>query len=139
MPTQTQITTQPVLGPFPTQPVTPGSLNLVFTPVDTVNGNYFAADPFSYFSQAPGNFPQGSIGGDVLLVWNNTGGSVAFTLTSQTDSAGRSADGSLAPYQIAANTIMAFKFSSFNGWADGSGFVYPQCAVAGVQIAVLQR
>jgi hypothetical protein len=139
MPTQTLIATQPVLGPYPTQPVAPNSLNLAFTAVDIVNGNYFVADPFSYLSQAPGNFPQGSIGGDVLLVWNNTAGSVAFNLTSQPDGAGRQADGSLAPYQIPANTIMAFKFSAIAGWADGSGFIYMSCAVAGVLVAVLQR
>jgi hypothetical protein len=139
MPTQTLIATQPVQGPYPAQPVAPNSLNLVFTPADVVNGNYFVADPFSYQSTSPGVAPQGSIGGDVLLVWNNTGGSVAFTLTSQPDSAGRSADGSLAPYQIAANTIAAFKFSDFEGWEDNSGFVYIQCAVAGVSFAILQR
>lgn len=134
MPTQTLIPTQPVQGPFPTQPVAASSLTVTFTASDTVNGNYFVADPLSFNSPAVG-----SVGGDILLVQNTNAGTAAFTLTSQPDSAGRSADGSLSPYQLDANSITAFKFSDFDGWVDISGNVYISCAASGVSFAILQR
>jgi hypothetical protein len=136
-PTQTLIPTQAVQGPYPTQPVAPPALGVTFTPSDTVNGNYFVADPVT---PAPQGYSSAlTTGGDILLVQNTNAGTAAFTLTSQPDSAGRSADGSLAPYQLPANSISAFKFSDFNGWADGSGFVYIQCLATGVSFAILQR
>src|SRR5271168_1781423 len=111
MPSQTLIATQPIQGPYPVEPVSPSSLSVVFTAADNVNGNYFVADPLT-------PLPQGTVGGDILLVQNTNVGTAAFTLTSQPDSAGRSADSSLAPYQLPANSITAFKFSDFDGWVD---------------------
>jgi len=133
----TLIPTQAVQGPFPTQPVTPPVLSVTFTPSDTANGNYFVADPVTPFPQ--GYSSALTAGGDVLLVQNTNAGTAAFTLTSQPDSAGRSADGSLSPYQLPANSITAFKFSDFDGWVDISGNVYISCAASGVSFAILQR
>src|SRR5271167_2460149 len=113
----TLIPTQAVQGPYPTQPVPAASLDLVFTPADIANGNYFVADPFTLL-------PQGVVGGDVLLVWNNSVAPLQFSIQSQPDDAGRQADGSVSPYTIAANTISAFKFSQFTGWQDANGHVY---------------
>jgi hypothetical protein len=136
MPTQTQVATQPIVGPYPTLPVGATSLDLVFTAADPVNGNYFTADQFSYLSQAPGNFPQGSIGGDYLLMWNQSGSPVTVTLTSQPVN-GRTGD--ITSYTIAANTISAFKFSNLAGWQDGTSNVYLLASSASLFLAVLQR
>src|SRR5208282_2358985 len=137
MPTQTQVTTQPVAGPYPaTLPVPATSLDLVFTAADPVNGNYFAADQFSYISTAPGISPQGSIGGDVLLIWNQAGSPATVTITSQPLN-GRSGD--IVSYSVAANTISAFKFSDLAGWQDNLANVYLQASAATVFLAVLQR
>jgi len=126
------IATQPVKGPYPAQPVPATSLDLVFTPADPANGNYFVADPIT-------PLPQGVIGGDVLLVWNTTVAPLQFSIQSQPDAAGRQADGSVSPYTIAANTISAFKFSQFAGWEDASGNVYVSSPSASVLFAIAQR
>jgi hypothetical protein len=137
MPTQTQVTTQPIAGPYPaTLPVPATSLDLVFTAADPVNGNYFTADQFSYQSQAAGISPQGSIGGDYILLWNQGGAPATVTITSQPLN-GRSGD--IVSYSIAANTISAFKFSSLAGWQDNLANVYLLASAATVFIAVLQR
>src|SRR5271157_3793851 len=128
----TLIATQAVQGPYPAQPVPAASLDLVFTPADIANGNYFVADPTTLL-------PAGIVGGDVLLVWNTTVAPLQFSLQSQPDSAGRSADSSLAPYTIAPNTISAFKFSQFAGWEDASGNVYISSPSASVLFAITKR
>jgi hypothetical protein len=137
MPTQTLIATQPIVGPYPTLPVAPTSLDLVFTAADPVNGNYFVADQFSYLSQAPGNFPLGSIGGDYILVWNQAGAPATVTFTSQPDAQGRTGD--ITTYTVAANTISALKLSALKGWQDNSSNVYLLASAATVFLAVLQR
>jgi len=137
MPTQTPIATQPIAGPYPaTLPVPAASLDLVFTAADPVNGNYFTADQFSYISAAAGINPQGSIGGDYILLWNQAGAPATVTITSQPLN-GRSGD--IVSYSIAANTISAFKFSELKGWQDNLANVYLLASAATVFIAVLQR
>ena len=51
----TLIYTQPINGPVVSVPLTAGALDIVWTPADTVNGNYFIWD---------------SPNGDILLAWN---------------------------------------------------------------------
>ena len=129
----TQIATQTVQGPYPSLPVAPTSLDLVFTPADIANGNFFVADtPITVR-------PEGVYGGDVLLVWNTTAGALQFSLASQPDAQGRNGDGSTAPYTIAANTISAFKLSQITGWADGSNNIYVSSPSASVLFAILKR
>jgi hypothetical protein len=137
MPTQTLIATQPIVGPYPSLPVAPASLDLVFTAADPVNGNYFVADQFSYISAAPGNLPLGSIGGDYILVWNQAGAPATVTFTSQPDAQGRTGD--ITTYSVAANTISALKLSNLTGWQDGTHNVYVQASAATVFFAILQR
>jgi hypothetical protein len=129
MPTQTLVATQAVQGPYPSLPVTAASLDLVFSAVDAVNGNYFVADPITQ------NGPQGTIGGDVLLVSNPTGAPLTITFTSQPLN-GRSGD--ITSYSIGAGVTSAFKYSLLAGWADGSNFVY-FLAAAGLLVAILKR
>lgn len=126
---QTQITTQPIVGPYPVVPVAAASLDLAFTAVDAVNGNYFVADPLLL------NLAQGSVGGDVLLVDNPTAGALTITFTSQPLN-GRSGD--IASYSVGAGVTSAFKYSQLVGWADVSGNVY-FLAQAGLTVAILQR
>jgi|SRR5271157_2191821 len=130
-PTQTLIATQPVVGPYPSLPVGANSLNLIFTAVDAVNGNYFVADNNPVTVR-----PEGTFGGDVLLVNNPTGGALGITFNSQSDAQGRTGD--IAAYSVPANTIAAFKYSNLVGWADISGYVY-FAGVAGLTVAILQR
>jgi hypothetical protein len=125
----TQIPTQAVQGPYPTLPVTPTSLDLVFTAADIANGNFFVANPVT-------SLPVGNIGGDVLLVWNNTAGALAFSISSQPLN-GRTGD--VTSYTIAANTISAFKFSSLAGWTDANGNVFISSPSASVLFAITQR
>jgi hypothetical protein len=133
----TQIATQPIVGPYPALPVAPASLDLVFTAADPVNGNYFTADQFSYIASYPGAAPQGSIGGDYILVWNQTGAPATVTFTSQPDAQGRTGD--ITTYSVAANTISALKLSALSGWQDGTNKVFVQASAATVFFAILQR
>jgi len=129
MPTQTLVATQPVVGPYPALPVGAGSLDITFTAVDAVNGNYFVAStPLSIR-------PEGTIGGDILLVNNPTGGALSISFTSQPLN-GRSGD--ISTYSVGAGVTSAFKYSQLAGWADGSSFVY-FAAQAGLTVAVLAR
>jgi hypothetical protein len=130
MPTQTLVATQPVQGPYPSLPVTAASLDLNFSAVDAVNGNYFVADQIAF-----NNGAQGTIGGDVLLVSNPTGGPLTISFTSQPLN-GRSGD--ITAYSVGAGVTSAFKFSQLAGWADNSSFVY-FLAQAGLLVAILKR
>jgi hypothetical protein len=126
----TQVVTQNPVGPYPVLPVAALALDIVFVAVDAVNGNYFQADnnPVSVR-------PEGTIGGDLLLVNNPTGAPLAITFTSQPLN-GRSGD--ITTYSVSANTISAFKYSNLVGWADGTGKVFFTGA-AGLTVAALQR
>jgi hypothetical protein len=141
MPTQTQIATQPIAGPYPALPVGAGSLDLVFTAADPVNGNYFVADQFSYNSSAPGIVPAGSIGGDYILVWNTDTNPHNFGLASVPVN-GRSGDvgGGLTPsYVVGAGVVSAFKLSQLAGWQDAFSNVLFKADSALVKFAILQR
>jgi hypothetical protein len=126
----TQVPTQAVQGPYPTLPVAPASLDLTFTAVDAVNGNFFLADPVPF-----NNGAQGTIGGDVLLVTNPTGGPLTITFTSQPLN-GRSGD--ITSYSIGAGLTSAFKYSLLSGWTDISGNVF-FTAQAGLLVAITKR
>ena len=132
MPTQTLIATQPGVGPFPTLPVGAGSLALVFTAADAVNGNYFIADKLTLVPSQP----TGSIGGDILVAQNTDAAPHNLTFKSQPDAQGRSGD---ITYSIAAGEISYFQFSQLVGWQDGSGFVYVSADNALVKFAIVQR
>ena|SRR5579863_1558252 len=124
----TQVPTQAIAGPYPSLPVGLAALDLTLTAVDAVNGNYFTANAVS-------NLPQGSIGGDILLVSNPTGGALTITFTSQPLN-GRSGD--ITTYSVGAGVHSAFKYSQLAGWADANGNVF-FTAAAGLLVAVLQR
>ena len=126
----TQVVTQNPVGPYPNLPVGAASLDIVFSAVDAVNGNYFQADgnPVSVR-------PEGTIGGDVLLVNNPTGGALTITFTSQPLN-GRSGD--ITAYSVGAGVTSAFKYSNLVGWADVNGKVF-FTAQAGLLVAALQR
>src|ERR1700674_5008366 len=119
MPTQTRIAVQPIVGPYPSLPVGAGSLDLVFTPVDAINGNYFVANPVTTVG-----LPDG-LGGNILLVSNPAGGSpptpLTITFMSQPLN-GRSGD--IVSYSVGLGMTSAFKYSQLVGWADANGFVY---------------
>jgi hypothetical protein len=125
----TLIATQAVQGPYPTNPVTAPTLDLTFTAADVANGNYFVGDSVT-------TFPQGSVGGDVLLVTNTDTGAHTITFTSQPLN-GRSAD--ISSYSVGAGVTSAFKYSQLAGWADASGNVYFTATSALMLVAVLQR
>jgi hypothetical protein len=125
----TQVATQNPVGPYPSLPVGAGSLDLTLTAVDSVNGNYFIADPVSVL-------PQGSIGGDTLLVYNPTAGALVITFTSQPLN-GRSGD--IAAYSVGAGVLSAFKFSSFSGWALNPTNQVFFTGAAGLLVAIIQR
>jgi hypothetical protein len=129
MPSQTLVTTQAIQGPYPSLPVPATALDLTFTAVDAVNGNYFQADPLAVF-------PAGTIGGDILLVSNPTSGPLTITFTSQPDAQGRSGD--IATYTVGAGVTSAFKYSQIVGWADANGYVY-FLGTAGLLVAILKR
>lgn len=132
MPTQTIIEPQVVQGPYPSLPAGEGSLDLVFTAVDAVNGNYFFADPVSDLSQD-------IIGGYVLLVTNTGEGSppgpLTITFTSQPIN-GRSGD--ITSYSVGVGVTSAFKYSQLAGWADVDNLVY-FLAQAGLLVAIVTR
>src|ERR1700675_970919 len=102
----TQIAVQPVAGPYPALPVGAGTLDIVFTAVDAVNGNFFVADPVTNVG-----LPSG-LGGNVLLVSNPAGGSppnigpLTITFASQPDAAGRGGD--IASYSVGLGVTSAF-------------------------------
>jgi len=121
----TLIATQAVQGPYPTLPIAPTGLDLAFTAVDAVNGNYFVADQSA---AGVGN-------GDILVVNNPTGGALTITFTSQPLN-GRSGD--IATYSVGAGVHSAFKYSQIAGWADANGFVY-FTAAAGLTVVILKR
>jgi hypothetical protein len=129
MPTQTLIATQSIAGPYPALPVGAAALDLVFTAVDAVNGNYFVAD------QVQPAF-NGTLGGDIILVFNPTGGALTISFTSQPDAAGRKGD--ITTYSVGAGVISALKLSQLVGWEDVSNFVY-FLGAAGLTVAVLKR
>jgi hypothetical protein len=137
----TPIATQPIVGPYPSLPVGAASLDLVFTAADPVNGNNIVADQLSYNSYAPGILPLGSIGGDIILVWNTDTNPHNFGLASQPVN-GRTGDvgGGLTPsYAVGAGVISAFKLSQLAGWQDGTNNVYFKADSALVKFAILQR
>lgn len=125
----TQIAVQPIVGPYPALPVAASSLDLVFSAVDAVNGNFFVADQIS------SNLPGGTIGGDILLVNNPTVGALTITFTSQPLN-GRSGD--ITAYSVGAGVTSAFKYSQLVGWADVSNSVF-FTAQAGLLVAALKR
>jgi hypothetical protein len=126
----TQVVTQNPVGPYPNLPVAALALDIAFVAVDAANGNYFQGDgnPVSVR-------PEGTIGGDVLLVSNPTGGALTITFTSQPLN-GRSGD--ITIYSVGAGVTSAFKYSNLVGWADGMGKVF-FTGQAGLLVAVLAR
>lgn len=126
---QTLVPTQPIVGPYPSLPVGAASLDLVFTAVDAVNGNYFVANG------VVADLPSGSIGGDILLVLNPTAGALTITFASQPLN-GRSGD--ITAYSVGAGVLSAFKYSKLVGWADANSNVFFTGQV-GLTVAVLQR
>lgn len=125
----TQVPVQPIVGPYPTLPVAAASLDIVFTAVDAVNGNFFTANGIA------SDLPSGTIGGDILLVLNPTLGALNITFTSQPLN-GRSGD--ITTYSVGAGVHSAFKYSKLVGWADVNSNVF-FTADAGLTVAVLQR
>jgi hypothetical protein len=126
----TLIATQAVQGPYPTNPVVAPTLDLTFTAADVSNGNYFVGDPVT------SSLPQGSVGGDVLLVTNTDTAAHTITFTSQPLN-GRSYD--ITSYSVGAGVTSAFKYSQLAGWADVSGNVYFTATSALLLVAVLKR
>jgi hypothetical protein len=124
----TQIVPQPIVGPYPTLPVTAASLDLAFVAAD-VTGNFFTADQISVTVGA------GSIGGDILLVWNTDAAPHNLTISSQPLN-GRTGD--ITSYVVGAGVISAFKFSQLAGWQSGSTVTFT-ADNALVKLAVLTR
>lgn len=125
----TQVPVQNPVGPYPTLPVAPTSLDIAFTAVDAVNGNFFSANQISV------TLPASTAGGDILLVNNPTGGALTITFTSQPLN-GRSGD--ITTYSVGAGLTSAFKYSQLVGWQDANNNVF-FTAAAGLLVAVLQR
>jgi hypothetical protein len=124
----TQIAPQPVVGPYPSFPVAPASLDLVFAAAD-VSGNFFTADQIAV------TVGSGSIGGDILLVWNTDTNPHNLTISSQPLN-GRTGD--ITSYAVGAGVISAFKFSQLAGWQNGTT-VSLTADSALVKLAVLTR
>jgi hypothetical protein len=132
----TPIITQPMVGPYPTLPLAPASLDLTFTSADNVNGNSFTADPL--VTVVPqGTITGSTVGGNLILVWNTDTNPHNITITSQPDAAGRSGD--IATYTVGAGVHSAFKLSQVLGWADGFGNVTLTADNPLVKLAVIQR
>lgn len=104
MPTQTLITAQTLVGPYPSLPVATNLLDLVWITADIVNGNYFIANQ-----------------SNTLLVWNTDVVPHNLTIMTQPDHAGRSGDA--LSYVVGAGVISGFNFSKLVGWADEDGNV----------------
>lgn len=126
----TQITVNPVVGPYPSLPVGAGSLNLTFTNADVANGNFYAADPTVTKSG-------GIVGGDIILVWNTDTNPHQITFQSQPDSNSRSGD--ITNYVVVAGVIAAFRISDLNGWGDNQNQVFLTGDSNLLMIAVLRR
>jgi hypothetical protein len=131
MPSQTLVPTQAVQGPYPSLPVAATSLDITLQAVDPTNGNYFVADPIL------NTFSSGSIGGDLLIVYNTTDSPATITFTSQPDAQGRSGD--IASYTVGAGVLSAFEYSQLVGWTDVNGYVYFLGSAVGLLVAVLKR
>jgi hypothetical protein len=80
-----------------------GDLTVSFAS-DIVNGNSFAAT-----------------GREIILAYNSDTVAHTFTVTSQPDSLGRTAD--IAAYSVAAGAVAAIEASVLNGWINSSGNV----------------
>jgi len=106
----TEITVQPVVGPYPAVPVAAASLDLACVAAD-VTGNFFTADQIAV------TVGSGSVGGDILLVWNTDTNPHNLSISSQPLN-GRSGD--ITSYAVGAGVISAFKFSQLAGWQLGS-------------------
>jgi hypothetical protein len=129
----TLMLTQSVVGPYPTLPLPPASLDLVFNAADNVNGNFFTADPPIIINPATGT----TIGGDIILVWNTDTNPHNLTITSQPDVAGRVGD--ITTYVVGAGVISAFRLSQVVGWTNISGAVTLSADSPLVKIAIIQR
>lgn len=117
--TRTAVTPQTLKGPYPGT-VSANDLLVTWTAADAVNFNQFAAN-----------------GNEILLVWNTDVGAQTITLTSKTDSFGRSGD--ISAYSMATNTVHAFNFRNANsGWVQSDGNVYFQASSANVKFAVIR-
>lgn len=117
--TRTAVTPQTLKGPY-TGTVNANDLLVTWTAADAVNLNQFLAN-----------------GNEILLVWNTDVSSQTITLTSRTDSFGRSGD--VSAYSMATNTVHAFNFrNASSGWVQADGNVYFQASSANVKFAVIR-
>jgi hypothetical protein len=127
----TPIATQAAAGPYVSTPVGAGSLDLTWTAADTGNGNLFAVDlPLSIR-------PEGTIGGDILLMWNTDAAPHTVTISSVVDDKMRTGD--ITAYSIGAGVISAFNFSQIVGWANNSSQVLFLANSNLVKFAIVKR
>jgi hypothetical protein len=117
----TPITTQPVIGPYNSTPVSALGLNITFTTADVANGNCFAADSE----------------GDILIAWNTDTSSHTLTISSQPDSPFLRT-GDVTAYALGAGLIAMWDFSSQSGWVDLFGNINFSASSATVKFAVIQ-
>jgi hypothetical protein len=108
------------VGPYPAGGVVGATaLNLVETACDTVNGNSFIMT-----------------GHEVLLLHNTDASAHTVTLSSASDSKGRSGD--ITTYSIPANTIAVFDFrGGLEGWQQSDGTVHFTGVSALIKAAIL--
>jgi hypothetical protein len=101
---------------------------LTFVAAD-ITGNFFTADQIAVTVGA------GSIGGDILLVWNTDAAPHNLTIASQPLN-GRTGD--ITSYVVGPGVISAFKFSQLAGWQSGTTVTFTADNVL-VKLAVLTR
>lgn len=106
------------LGPYPTLPVSAGTMTLTETAADTTNKEQFTPS------------------GDDLIIAHNTGASArTITITSVVDEKKRTGD--VSAYSIAAGGIALFRITK-PGWMQTDGKIYIEANNAEVKWAVVQ-
>jgi|ERR1700687_1849868 len=115
---RTNIAAQSFLGSYPTLPMTAGSADLVFTAVDTVNGDSTALIDSK----------------TTVLVYNSDVAARTVTFTSAPDTLNRAGD--ITAYSVGAGKVSAFGPFKTVGWAH-TGVLYIDGSNALVGIAVI--
>lgn len=117
---RTELTVTTLLDPFDIP--TANEVDITWAAADVANGNYFTCT-----------------GREILLVWNNGGGSAYYvTITSVDDEKQRSEN--VTEYDVGINEVAAFTQGATNsrGWKQTNGQVYIDGENADLDFAVLR-
>lgn len=116
---QTALTVQPVVGPYPALPVAALALAVAFAAGDNANGNSFPVT-----------------GKEVILVQNSDSVAQTVTLSSVADALNRTGD--ITAYSIPAGAFAAFTPSQITGWKQTDGTMHLACSAATIKFAILR-